>query len=210
MICVSIAEKTFDGILFSLDGIDFAEIRLDLCEIDDNEIQKIFSLKGKTLIATCREGRYNNSERVRRLLVAIEAGAAYVDLEVDAEISVHDTVAKYAKSCGCKLIISHHDFEKTPVYEDLCGIVNLCCTRGADAVKLVTTALSPADNARVLSLYDRYTNLVAFAMGDTGKITRIACLYLGAPFTYAALSDEKSTASGQLSLEKMRTIMKLL
>ena len=32
MICVSIAEKTFDGILFSLDGIDFAEIRLDLCE----------------------------------------------------------------------------------------------------------------------------------------------------------------------------------
>ena len=208
-ICVSMAEKTFDEISTALNGINFAEIRLDACEINEDEIRRLFSTPGKILTATCREGRYDNRERTRRLVAAVEAGATYVDVEADADDNLRETVAKSAKIKGCRLIVSHHDFEKTPEYEELRNIVDTCRRLGADVVKLVTTAVSFADNARVLSLYRTCSDLVAFAMGETGKITRIACLYAGAPFTYAALSDDKPVACGQLSVERMIKINRL-
>ncbi|MDR2564077.1 MAG: type I 3-dehydroquinate dehydratase [Prevotellaceae bacterium] len=209
-ICVSVAEKTFDEISAALKTVTFAEIRLDACEITENEIRRLFSTSDKILTATCREGRYDNRERTRRLLAAVEAGATYVDVEAEADNDLRKTIAESAKRKGCKLIISHHDFEKTPEYEELRSIVDTCRTLGADIVKLVTTACSYADNARLMALYADCRDLLAFAMGETGKITRIACLYAGAPFTYAALSDNKPVACGQLSAERMMKIIGLL
>jgi 3-phosphoshikimate 1-carboxyvinyltransferase len=52
-----------------------------------------------------------------------------------------------------------------------------------------------------LSLYDDCAfapaRLVAFAMGAAGRESRLECLRLGAPFTYAALSADEATAPGQ-------------
>ena len=42
------------------------------------------------------------------------------------------------------------------------------------------------------------TNLVAFAMGEAGRSSRIECLKKGAPFSYASLSDSDATAPGQI------------
>jgi 3-dehydroquinate dehydratase-1 len=91
----------------------------------------------------------------------------------------------------------------------MCSIVETCKKQGADVVKLVTTAENKSDAARVLSLYDRYpdTNLLAFAMGEAGLITRVACVFLGAPYTYAAISDDKPLANGQISVEKIQNVM---
>ena len=75
-------------------------------------------------------------------------------------------------------------------------------------VKIVTTAKGPTDTATILALYSRAarTNLVAFAMGDSGKISRLLCLYLGSPFTYVALG--KPTAPGQFSAKQLSSILK--
>jgi 3-dehydroquinate dehydratase-1 len=63
------------------------------------------------------------------------------------------------------------------------------------------------DSFRLLNLYDKFKdcNLIAFAMGDYGIISRILSPFYGnSPFTYASL--EQSIAPGQLSVIEMRRI----
>jgi 3-dehydroquinate dehydratase-1 len=76
-------------------------------------------------------------------------------------------------------------------------------------VKIVTTAKSTNDSSLVLSLYHeaKLVNLIAFSMGDYGKISRILCLLLGSPFTYVSLG--KAIAPGQFSLDEMKSILKM-
>ncbi|MDR0560310.1 MAG: type I 3-dehydroquinate dehydratase [Prevotellaceae bacterium] len=207
-ICVSIGERTFDAIINVLDGFDFAEIRLDLSRIDRAEIMELFSSE-KQLVATCREGFYDRNSRLERLLTAVDAGAAFVDVETEADDGFLAAVsAAAAAKKNCKLIVSYHNFENTPPLKELTEIVNKCIRQGADIVKLVTSAVCQSDSARVLSLYETFVdkNLIAFAMGDMGVITRIACTFLGAPYTYAAVSDKQPLAKGQISYLKMKNI----
>ncbi|MDR1341178.1 MAG: type I 3-dehydroquinate dehydratase [Prevotellaceae bacterium] len=202
-ICVSIGEQSYTGILAALEKVSFAEIRLDVSRITESEIESVFS-SGKRLIATCREGFYSRRERMDRLVRAIRSGAAFVDVETESDGDFRDFIAEQAGLTGCKRIISYHNFETTPSLSGMCAIVDTCKKQGADIVKLVTTANSKSDSARVLSLYDIYSDsLVAFAMGETGLITRLACIFLGAPYTYAAVSDDKPLAGGQISAERI-------
>jgi 3-dehydroquinate dehydratase type I len=211
-ICVSIGEQTYSGVIAALEKVGFAEIRLDVSRIASSEIRTVFS-SGKQLVATCREGFYDRNERLERLVEAVHAGAAFVDVETEADEEFRKTIAKQAGLNRCKLIVSYHNFEETPSLPEMCNIVDICKKQGADIVKLVTTAGNNADAARVLSLYDQYpagTNLIAFAMGEMGLITRLACVFLGAPYTYAAISDDKQLANGQISVEKIRNVMDIL
>ncbi|MDR1895395.1 MAG: type I 3-dehydroquinate dehydratase [Prevotellaceae bacterium] len=208
-VCVSVGEKSYKDILCVLDKTDFAEIRLDISQISDLEAASVFAC-GKELIATCREGFYDREARLGKLLNAIRSGAKFVDVETETDRDFKETVAKEISKNDCKLIISYHNFQHTPSLDEMLKIIDTCTQQGADIVKLVTTANSKADAARALSLYDNvspHTNLVAFAMGEAGLITRAACVFLGAPYTYAAISDDKPLANGQLSLNKMKAIL---
>jgi 3-dehydroquinate dehydratase type I len=210
-VCVSIGEQTYSAIITALEHIDFAEIRLDVSRIATSEIREVFS-SGKQLVATCREGVYDRNERLDRLVEAICAGATFVDVETEADDDFKKTISRYARSNNCKTIVSYHNFECTPSFAEMCNIIETCRKQDADIVKLVTTARNQSDAARVMSLYgDGFgANLVAFAMGEAGLITRVACVFLGAPYTYAAISDDKPLAGGQISVEKIRTIMNTL
>jgi len=50
-------------------------------------------------------------------------------------------------------------------------------------------------------------NLIAFAMGDFGRISRVLSLYLGSPFTYVSLG--KPIAPGQFSVDEIIKIINL-
>ena len=56
MICTSIQGKTLEEILAILEEgeVEMAEIRLDLCELDEEEIEELFTDSDVPLIATCR------------------------------------------------------------------------------------------------------------------------------------------------------------
>jgi 3-dehydroquinate dehydratase type I len=207
-ICVSIGGESYSGIVSSLEGVRFAEIRLDISRITVPEIRSVFTTD-KQLVATCREGFYGRDERMDRLIEAIRSGATFVDVETEADEDFRQTIAKYAALNNSKIIVSYHNFDETPSLPEMCNIVDTCKQQGADIVKLVTTAKCKSDAARVLSLYDKYTDtsLVAFAMGEAGLITRVACLFLGAPYTYAAISDDKPLANGQISMEKIKNVI---
>lgn len=113
MICVSLAEKNTDKCLEALEKVEIAEIRIDLAELSDNDIRRIFSLR-KKMIATCRPGKYSAGESLGKLKIAIESGATFVDVEYEAPASYRDELIEFAHAHQCDVIISYHNYEKTP------------------------------------------------------------------------------------------------
>lgn len=209
MICVSIAERSAGACLKALAGLAFAEIRMDRMNLTVDDVRDVFSA-GMDLIATCRPGAFSEDERKRLLVAAIEAGAAYVDIEADSDGSFKREIIEKARSRSCAVIVSFHDYEGTPEREDLLRIVSLCFESGGDIAKIACTVHSERDNARLLGLLDSGRDIIVIGMGEKGRITRIVAPLLGSPFTYAAPARGRETADGQLDRETLEKYLKLL
>ena len=241
MICTSIQGKTLEEILEILESgeVEMAEIRLDLCDLDEEEIEELFTQSDVPLIATCRiaslaqrvaaegdllddagkvlseQGLYASQPRKGRnpaeelaenqLLKAIETGAKYVDLEVEAPPMMGRKIRQACQEYGTMLIRSFHDFEGTPPEATLLSLLEKGRRFGGEVVKIVTTATCKADADRVLALYREAVpgTLVAFCMGPEGRESRLEALKQGAPFTYACLTAEEATAPGQWTAAEM-------
>lgn len=213
MICTSLQHKTYEEILAILDRgeVEMAEIRLDRCSLTDEQIEDLFGNCDTPLIATCRIKEAGQAAAEHRLKTAIEAGARFADLEVDAPAQLSRYIQKLCRKSGTELIRSYHNFIETPSDEVLGMALARCFRYGADIAKIVTMCRGEEDAARIESLYsvvleDVQTlegRLVAFGMGGAGKSSRLECLRRGAPFTYAALSTDDMTAPGQWTTAEM-------
>ena len=207
MICVSIAESTPEGCLRAMKGIGFAEIRIDkIAGVMGEDIRRIFSRPAR-LIATCRQGRIGDQKKFALLKAAVHAGAAFVDIELGWKESLGAALIETARSARCAVLISHHDFQKTPSRPALERIIRKSFEAGADVVKIACRVRSPADNARLLGLLDRRRPLVVVGLGNEGRITRIVAPLLGSPFTYASLRPGREVAGGQLDRATLKRIM---
>ena len=227
MICTTIQNKTAEQILEALEKCEMAEIRLDSCVLSARETEDVFT-SDVPLVATARISEIMKNEPAlqdlpeasreakavqiaeKRLVRAIEAGARYVDVEIEAPKQMSKRVRSAAHENGTVFIRSYHDFEGTDSLEALKAVVEKCKYHGADIVKIVTTAGSEADVQKVMALYDwkgdeapAAGELIAFCMGDAGRQSRIECLKKGAPYTYAALSEEDAAAPGQWPADEM-------
>lgn len=220
MICTCIQNKNLEEIFSVLEqgDIEMAEIRLDLCpELDEEDIESLFSGTDIPLIATCRiAGSASMQEAERRLRTAILAGAKYVDVELEAPAPMGKRLRRAARESGTTLIRSYHNFDETPDAETLAEMVTKCRVFGSDVIKVATMAHNPEDVARVMDLYgmtypDGRTQeegtLVAFCMGEAGKESRLECLRRGAPFTYVSLGEGDGTAPGQWTLAGMNEVV---
>lgn len=213
MICTSIQHKDLKQILDILESgeVEMAEIRLDLCpDLSDEDIEMIFSSYDLPLIATCRiSSDLPAVESERRLGIAVDAGARYVDIETEAPAPMGKRLRRKAKSSGTTVIRSFHDFEGTPDYDGLSEAFARCRQFGGDICKVVTMASEANDAASVLRLYEEAEpgTLVAFCMGEAGLASRLECLKLGAPFTYASLSEDDATACGQPVTSELNSLI---
>ena len=83
---------------------------------------------------------------------------------------------------------------------------------GADICKVVTTARCFNDNLTVLKLANRFTidNIVTFAMGEEGRLSRIMSPICGGYFTFASVTDGKESAAGQMPVEEINKIYGLI
>jgi 3-phosphoshikimate 1-carboxyvinyltransferase len=204
MICTSIQNKELSEIQELLPQLEMAEIRLDRCALEDEDIDVLFGDSDVPLIATCRLSEESQAPQI--LERAIKAGAKYVDLEMEAPAAVGRRIREACREYGTVLIRSYHNFDGTPSREVLLSILERARSFGGEVVKIVTTASEEADNAVVASLYKEAEpgTLVAFAMGEAGRPSRLNALKLGAPFTYACLSPEEAAAPGQWTVEEMQ------
>ena len=213
MICTSIQHKTYPQILDILNApeVEMAEIRLDLCELSDEEIEDLFGCSDTPLVATCRFGALPWEEVERRLSLAVSAGARFADLEIEAPASVSKRFQKLCRINGTEIIRSFHDFDSTPDDEMLQMALARCFRYGADVAKIVTACTSADDVKRLQALYtivlegvdSMQGRLIAFGMGEAGRMSRLECLRRGAPFTYACFSKGEATAPGQWTAAEM-------
>ena len=247
MICTTIQNRTLEEIMNLLESseprIQMAEIRLDRCPLDIEEIEYLFSSSDTPLVATCRvadDGNGTWEEAEQKLTAAVEAGAAFLDLEIEAPKELGKRLRRACTEYGTTMIRSSHFFAGTPSDDVLRSTVEKCRKFGGEIVKIAAMAKSEEDVARVLGLYSvaepvvrpgsptieatlvfqygqslrqaqrpqqaqRQCELIAFSMGEIGKASRLQCLKLGSPFTYAALNDTEAAAPGQWSYSEMLT-----
>ncbi len=202
MICVSIANISFDVLMSQISDFEMLELRLDLLDYSEKQYQEIFST-GKPIIATYRYGEADDKLRIEELKKAILLGSDYIDIEIDAKAGFVSEMMTFAQENNCKTVLSFHDFDKTPTKKYLTQIIEDAKNLKSDYVKIATMANNKSDVARILSLYENNNKILAFNMGEIGKISRLSSLYLGAEFTYASLSKENSTASGQYTFNEL-------
>ncbi len=214
MICISIQNKTYAEILDILASplTEMAEIRLDRCPLTPEETEDLFGNSDTPLVATCRIDEVGEETAERLLRTAIEAGARFADLEIEAPSAMSKTFRALCRKHGTEIIRSYHNFTETPDDELLQMALARCFRYGADIAKIAVRCNSAQDAARIEALYSIVLEdvpslegrLIAIGMGEEGRDTRIECLRRGAPFSYAALSGEELSAPGQWTAEDMR------
>ena len=173
------------------------------------------------LVFTCRidrEGGMQKMTQEKRLTLivrAMESGHVdLVDIELCNEREFIDRIGATAKALGVKLILSYHNFQATPNQEFLAEKLTLAEEMGGDIAKI---AVMPQDYNDVLTLL-LATNtarngqvnipMVTIAMGEAGKISRLAGGLFGSDITFAA--GRESSAPGQMSFHDLQRGMALL
>ena len=217
-ICVSILPKTVPEALQLIEKAeaahaDFIEIRLDRLEdcLENHRGLADLAAHGKTpKIATDKASR-TETERRQLLLNAAKSGFEYVDAELSTP-QLEDLV-KELKAQGAKSIVSFHKFDGSLSLSELNSILEREISSGADVCKIVTTAKQMEDNLTSLnftSTASSKTKLVCFCMGESGKVSRLLSPLFGGLFTFASLERGSETASGQITIQEMKTVYALL
>ncbi len=194
----------------------WAEIRLDYLERPD--LKKLFrTLPGKVIATNRLEaegGRWRGEEGERRLLLeeALHQGVHFLDVELRTEAGWRRDM--YARRGKTRFILSWHDFAQTPQTAELETVFSEMLAAEADILKIVTWAQKPEDNVRVLSLIPRARaadrEIIAFCMGPLGTWSRVAAPFLGSFLTFAPFTRKKGSAPGQITVNEMRRVWKVL
>jgi len=181
---------------------DLIEIRLDLLNSDTNleDIKNhIDMIKIGTIRSSNQGGMFSGSEEARfqTLLNASRVGFDYIDIEDSVENL--EIKIKSLRELGSKIIISHHNMESTPTLSELENILNRNLQFKGDVYKIVTTAKSIEDSLIALSFLNTASknfNIVCFAMGDYGKISRVISPFFGGFFTMASIKIQAMAPIG--------------
>ena len=209
-------------------SVDVAEWRMDWFDrVDDGSaVQQCLSdlrsvLGDKVLLATFRsekEGgqRYLSPESYAALneYVISSGQADLLDVELFSGEGIVQQLIAAAHKAGIAVVLSSHDFEKTPSKAEM--VSRLCRMQelGADILKL---AVMPRNRSDVLTLLqateEMYTQharqpLVTMSMGQLGTITRVCGETFGSAMTFGAAA--KSSAPGQMHVEALNQALTLL
>lgn len=224
MICVPVmAESNREAVRLMKRGFssaDMVELRIDRIRRPDLSLL-VEGREGPLLVTNRRKeegGFFEGSEKDRMKLLAraVTLGADYLDVEASTGKRWIGLLGAEILSRGAatRMIISHHDFQKTPSWNGLVRKLDACRAYGAYAVKIVTFAKSVEDNLRLMRLIPRSLSqgqpIIAFCMGSRGRVSRLLAPLLGSFLTYASLRKGAESAPGQWTVAEMRKIMSLL
>lgn len=224
MFCVVVAEpsweRVFDCIRAEARHTDLFELRLDFLEepLEERTLKDLFSLPYK-FICTYRDHREGGRKRAStlerwKILELCGRLGAYL---IDVEMRAFGEIKTQIKESGLfpeRVLISYHNFEKTPVDGVLKGFLRRLRVEGVKRVKIATMARDLSEALRVLSTIPRGRELglevIAFGMGEGARLSRILNLLLGSPFTYVFPEQGKSVAPGQMVLSEAKKLYEVL
>lgn len=195
-------------------GIKIIELRIDAFKRHDAEhvLREIKRFKAFARLATIRsqkEGgvsRLSDGKRLElfnKIIPAVDA----VDIELSSA-KILKTVVREAKRRKKCVIISYHNFKKTPSLAELNKIALRAKNAGADIVKIAAMAHDEKHVETVTEwlLTGKTKNKIAIAMGEKGAASRVFLPVIGSLLAYAHTG--KATAPGQLEVTALSALFK--
>lgn len=213
--------QSFQGLQY-----DVIELRIDFYkDIKDNEklshlLQTLRSMTDLPILLTyrsCREGgQIQLSDDEYKNLIKLGCESHCIDL-IDIELmSGHALVfqlVEIAHQNQVKVVMSNHDFDKTPSVADMMDRIEKMEVLGADICKLAVMPLTYKDVISVLNVTLEMSHkleipIVTMAMGEMGVISRITGELTGSAMTFA--SAGKISAPGQMNVIDLQMVLEAI
>lgn len=204
-----------DLIEFRIDYLNFAT---DAAQVTALGKQLVAQLHGKPLILTFRTkaegGTREISDQAYGQLYLALIKAHFIDildLEMFRQPAVVHQVLTAAHQAGIKVVMSSHDFNKTPETAELVARLRRQDAMGADILKIAVMPHNVADVLKLLDataqIRDHYSRkpLLTMSMGGLGAVTRLSGQVFGSDLTFG-MSGEAS-APGQIDASSLRQVL---
>lgn len=232
-ICVPLVDRTTELLAERADRIcgqggDMAEWRADYFQNCSDKEQLLAAgekirekLKEMPLLFTFRTAKEGGErpisaeEYIRLNEWMIKSG--FIDL-VDVELFSGDETVKRlietAHENGVKVIISNHDFERTPPQEEIVSRLRNMQSLGADISKIAVMPQCRRDVVTLLAateeMYTKYAErpIITMSMGGYGVISRVSGETFGSAVTFGAVG--KTSAPGQLEAGRLKDVLEAL
>jgi len=185
------------------------EIRLDALRAPVAELRAAWQQCMLPLLFTARrldeggQGPYDASTR-QAMLQAVLDDAGFIDVEIASADEMAELIT-IAQLRGIPVILSAHDFQKTPDDAHLRETIRRGRDLGASVVKIATSLQTPQDLARLAALLaeDHGVPLSLMGMGPMAVASRILLAQLGSVLNYGFLGTV-ATAPGQWSAQRLK------
>lgn len=224
-ICVPVCEKTTEAVLDAVKEVkttpaDLIEWRIDYFDEDMfAAAPEIFKTAAPLPVLCTFRTKAEGGEReidpaayfaLNEALCAL--GVPMLDLEL-ALCLAHEARAKQAidtlHARGAVLVLSSHDFEKTPPRDVLVERYRQMEALGGDLPKIAVMPQSQRDVMVLLSAMTEASAacgpLIGISMGELGKLTRVRGGAFGSVMTFA--SKGKASAPGQIDAETLASML---
>lgn len=231
-ICVPVVGRTIDAITAQCRDLvhaayDIVELRIDFlagAATPDVSLAALTAFRRELptapLLFTFRTasegGEQPTSEEAyfRILRCAIETDLIdAIDVEYFHDQRELSQLISLAHTHGITVIVSNHDFDKTPPLDEiirrLIGMKHL----GADAAKLACMPRSPKDVLTLLSATETVKSqyphepLITMSMGKLGAVSRISGEVFGSAMTFGSVKE--SSAPGQIDANTLQKILEI-
>ena len=224
-ICVPITGKTVEEIFKQAKEIaplkvDVVEWRVDYTGFVHDKDMILLVLEGlrkqlenKIVLFTFRTkkegGEQELSEEEYFELNKFAAETKLVDL-IDLELfSSNDKLEFYMNEIhklGCKIIVSNHDFLKTPEESEIVNRLSRMEQAGGDILKIAVMPQSPQDVVTLLSATCKASELlvqpvVTMSMAKLGAVSRITGEVFGSALTFGTVGE--ASAPGQIPVKQL-------
>ncbi|PKE32018.1 type I 3-dehydroquinate dehydratase [Rahnella sp. AA] len=212
------ADTDADLIEYRIDYLDFAD---DAAKVGALGKQVAAAADGKPLILTFR----TKSEGGVKTISDKAYGDLYLSLIKDGFIDILDVemfrdakvvnqVVTAAHKAGIKVVMSSHDFHKTPSVDEMVARLRKQDSMGADILKIAVMPHNSEDVARLMDatgqIRDKYSlkPLLTMSMGGLGAVSRLSGEVFGDDLTFGMLGTP--SAPGQIEAHQLHQEMDTL
>ncbi|MCU4636728.1 MULTISPECIES: type I 3-dehydroquinate dehydratase [Acinetobacter] len=204
---------------------DLAEFRIDLLSFASetkqvialgHELKKI--LGNKPMIATIR----TKNEGGQLEISDADYGKSYqaylknpfmdwLDVEMFRDQKVVSEIVQKAHQKKVLVVMSNHDFQKTPSQDEIEKRLLKQDQMGADILKIAVMPKSKQDvftlmNATLKVSQQTTKPLLTMSMGQLGTISRVATANMGGSYSFGMIGE--ASAPGQIDVTKLKQILK--
>ncbi|WP_339236342.1 type I 3-dehydroquinate dehydratase [Oceanobacillus sp. FSL W7-1281] len=212
---------------YQQEGADVVEWRADIFEEVENHtaVEQMLKdltavLKGIPLIFTFRshqeggEKELSEADYIALNQFVIQTGLAdFVDVELyQGEEAVRNLISA-AHQQHTYVIVSNHDFQKTPPKSEIVRRLKWAEELGGDILKIAVMPNQTADVLELLTATNEmkeYTTkpMITMAMGPLGVISRLSGQIFGSVLTFGA--GERTSAPGQVPVQELRQVLEVI